>query len=69
MKKMLNVKHAVIEDANFYDDQDGVCHLRIQARTDKWHQDDCPQGIWFSQHPKHARYGPSGMLGFEGSTS
>ena len=41
-KKLLNVKHAVIEDANFYDDQDGVCHLRIQARTDKWHQDDCP---------------------------
>ena len=27
-KKLLNVKHAVIEDANFYDDQDGVCHLR-----------------------------------------
>ena len=41
-KKLLNVKHAVIEDANFYDDQDGVCHLRIRARTDKWHQDDCP---------------------------
>lgn len=41
-KKLLNVKHAVIEDANYYDDQDGVCHLRIHARTDKWHQDDCP---------------------------
>ena len=41
-KKLLNVKHSVIEDANFYLDQDGVSHLRIRARTDKWHQDDCP---------------------------
>ena len=41
-KKLLNVKHAVVEDANFYLDQDGVSHLRIHARTDKWHQDDCP---------------------------
>lgn len=41
-KKLLNVNHAVIEDASFYDDQDGVCHLRIHARTDKRHQDDCP---------------------------
>ena len=41
-KKLLNVKHSVIEDANFYLDQDGVSHLKIHARTDKWHQDDCP---------------------------
>ena len=41
-KKLLNVKHSVIEDANFYLDQDGVSHLRIRARTDKWHHDDCP---------------------------
>ena len=41
-KKLLNVKHSVIEDANFYLDHDGVSHLRIRARTDKWHQDDCP---------------------------
>ena len=34
-KKLLNVKHSVIEDANFYLDQDGVSHLRIHARTDK----------------------------------
>ena len=41
-KKLLNVNHAVVEDANFYLDRDGVTHLRIHARTDKWHQDDCP---------------------------
>ena len=41
-KKLLNVNHAVVEDANFYLDWDGVTHLRIHARTDKWHQDDCP---------------------------
>ena len=41
-KKLLNVKHAVIEDASFYLDQDGVNHLKIHARTDKWHHDDCP---------------------------
>ena len=41
-KKLLNVNHAVVEDANFYIDHDGVSHLRIHARTDKWHQDDCP---------------------------
>ncbi len=28
-RKLLIVNHAVIEDANFYDDQDGVCQLRI----------------------------------------
>ena len=41
-KKLINVNHAVVEDANFYLDRDGVSHLRIHARTDKWHQDDCP---------------------------
>ena len=41
-KKLLNVKHVVVEDVNFYFDQDGVSHLKIHARTDKWHQDDCP---------------------------
>ena len=41
-KKLLNVKHAVIENAYLYNDPDGVSHLRIHARTDKWHQDDCP---------------------------
>ncbi len=41
-KKLLNVKHAVIEDAYFFLDQDGVNHFKIHARADKWHQDDCP---------------------------
>ena len=41
-KKLLNVKDAVIEDAKFYTDQEGVNHLRIHARTNKWHKDDCP---------------------------
>ena len=37
-KKLLDFRHTVIEDALFYDDQDGVCLLRIRDRSDKWHQ-------------------------------
>ena len=43
-KKLLNVKTAVVEGCDFYSDQDGVNHIRIHARPDKWHKDDCP--IW-----------------------
>ena len=41
-KKLLNVKYTIIESHKFYNDQDGVTHLRINARPNVWHQDDCP---------------------------
>lgn len=41
-KKLLNVKNTVVESHNFYDDTDGVTHLRIKARPNIWHQDECP---------------------------
>ena len=41
-KKLLNVKSAVIKGANFYTDEDGVNHIRIHARPNVWHEDDCP---------------------------
>lgn len=41
-KKLLNVKTAVIEGADFYADGDGVNHIRIHARPNVWHKDDCP---------------------------
>lgn len=40
-KKLLNVKSAVIEGANFYTDEEGVNHIRIHARPNVWHEDDC----------------------------
>lgn len=41
-KKLLNVKNIVVESHNFYNDSNGVTHLRIHARPNAWHQDDCP---------------------------
>ena len=41
-KKLLNVKSAVIEGANFYTDEDDVNHILIHARPNVWHEDDCP---------------------------
>ena len=41
-KKLLNVKNTVVESYNFYNDVDGVTHLRIKARPTAWHQYDCP---------------------------
>ncbi len=41
-KKLLNVKHTVVESHDFYTGADGVAHLRIKARPNAWHQDDCP---------------------------
>ena len=41
-KKLLNVKTAVVEGCDFYSDQDGVNHIRIHARPNEWHKDDCP---------------------------
>lgn len=36
-KNVLNVKDTVIENFNLYSDEDGVKHIRIKARPDKWH--------------------------------
>ena len=41
-KKLLNVKTAVVEGADFYTDQEGVQHIRIKARPNRWHENDCP---------------------------
>lgn len=41
-KKLLNVKNAVVLGHDFYSDQDGVKHLRIKARPNKWNQNKCP---------------------------
>ena len=41
-KKLLNVKSAVVEGCDFFTDQNGVNHIRIHARPNHWHEDDCP---------------------------
>lgn len=41
-KNILNVKNSVIEGCSFYSDADGVKHIRIKARPNKWHENDCP---------------------------
>lgn len=41
-KNVLDVKNTVIENCNFYSDEDGIKHIRIKARPDKWHENDCP---------------------------
>ena len=41
-KSVLNVKNTVIENCNLYSDEDGVKHIRIKARPNKWHENDCP---------------------------
>ena len=41
-KKLLNVKSAVVESYEFYQDEDDVRHLLIHARPNAWHRSDCP---------------------------
>ena len=41
-KSILNVKNTVIESYNLFSDEDGVKHIRIKARPNKWHENDCP---------------------------
>ncbi len=41
-EKLLNVKTAVITGSDFFTDTDGVNHIRIKARPNKWHENDCP---------------------------
>lgn len=55
-KKLLNVKNAVIENADCYSDQDGVKHVLIHARPNKRHEDDCP--ICHKRCPRYDRRNP-----------
>ena len=41
-RQPLSIKSAVVTRHDFYQDSDGVNHLRIHARPDKRHEDDCP---------------------------
>ena len=41
-KSVLNVKNTVIKNCNLYSDKNGVKHIRIQVRPNKWHENDCP---------------------------
>ena len=41
-KKLVNVKGMVVNSHYFYNDPDGVTHLRLKARPNKWHLNDCP---------------------------
>lgn len=42
LKKLINVNHVAVTSHRFYDDVDGVKHLRIEARPNAWHQNDSP---------------------------
>ncbi len=61
-KKLLHVKNTVVESTNFFLDDKGVAHLRIQARANVWHKNDCPicgkrcPG-YDKGRPKHQRHG------------
>ena len=41
-KKLLNIKNVVVEGTDFYPVQEGVNHIRIHARPNVWHENDCP---------------------------
>ena len=41
-KKLLNVNKAVVTGQDTYTDADGVNHIKIYARPNAWHEDDCP---------------------------
>ena len=41
-RKLLRVKNCVVESCDIYNDKNGVAHLRMKARPNVWHQDDCP---------------------------
>lgn len=42
LKKALNVNGMVVESHRFYDDDNGVKHIRMSARPNAWHLNDCP---------------------------
>ena len=41
-KKLLNVKNCSIKNVRTITDADGTDHIRIAARPNRWHEDDCP---------------------------
>ena len=41
-RKLLCVKNCVAESRDIYNDKDDAARLRMKARPDVWHQDDCP---------------------------
>ncbi len=41
-KKLLGVRSAVVTGHDFYQDSDGLNHLRIHARPSKRHENDWP---------------------------
>ena len=41
-KILLNVKGAVVEGNELFRDENGVLHIRILARPNFWHQNECP---------------------------
>ncbi|MCR5021914.1 hypothetical protein, partial [Ruminococcus sp.] len=40
--KLLNTENTVIEECEFYTDDKAINHVRIYARPNKWHENDCP---------------------------
>lgn len=40
--EIINVKGTVVTNHEFYNDSDGIKHLRIHVRPNKWHENDCP---------------------------
>lgn len=42
LKKILNVKDTVVTGGEFYTDVDGINHVRITVRPNRWHENDCP---------------------------
>jgi len=50
-KNLLNVKDTVVTGNKFFIDDNGINHLVIEARPNKWHEDDCP--ICHKKCPKY----------------
>ena len=40
--KLLNAENTVIDDCELYTDDNSINHVRIYARPNKWHENDCP---------------------------
>lgn len=40
--KILSILYSLDRNFNLYSDEDGVKHIRIKARPNKWHENDCP---------------------------
>ena len=39
--KILSILYSLDRNFNLYSDEDGVKHIRIKARPNKWHKNDC----------------------------